>query len=350
MPANNGSAITSFEALASNGRSYLQPNVPAPLGYGVPSCRVDLSSMPSASTTFQIRARNANGPGPYSAVTNAITPAPFVDTFQGSNAHFILSGGSQIGLSPIWNDGYFVFGNVRFVNPGDASPGGLAGSGVAPAYPAGFGMTNQQMLEVTPQGASGYGVLLNIWEQNIAVTNNGQFCLRDYGFFVFLIYRPFAGAPFMGQAEATLFFESCVTGVAGSTITDAQQNWPVNFLPPASSAIFNRDTAAGVGYTANTASTFQVGGGTWNVGNHYYMAQGDVAYGANVGDFSAFVTSPTPGVVTVGAWNVVKVPVGPTGMDVLGRNNDMFYKALIGGPAPSPNDRFYLCNAGWSVT
>jgi hypothetical protein len=348
IPAS-GSAITGFTGVLSpsgiTGSSSVLTN---PIT-GI-SARVDYHSVPNVAQTATMKAVNAAGPAALaSAASNPATPAAIVDTFQGSVAALIGYGGSAPnGMSATWHNGYFDFANLRDVSPGQATvPTSVVPTANAPGAPTGFGTINK-FLEVTPQGNTAFAVLLNIFQDNPANGNNGAFDISPYGYFFFLVYKRSAlSGNFVSQSEMTANYEGVITGVSGSTITDAHQNFGGSFNAGLT-ALFNHNSGSGIGYTSNTATTFQAGSGTWAVGDHYNVQQGDIAYGSQINDYTTYITAPVAGVYTANTWNVVKVPI--TAMAIGGLNNNLFYKAAIGCPAPSPTDVMWLCYIGWSAT
>jgi hypothetical protein len=314
-----------------------------------PSVRVDFYGVGSTAQTTQIQAVNSFGAGPLSpASANSATAAQFTDTFQGKNATYIGYGGSAVGMSSLWHNGYFDFANLRDVTPGTPTNAGtFVPTATAPAYPTGFEITNQKMLEVTPQGASGYAVLMNILQDNPGAGNNGAFGIVPYKYFFFLVYKIGAtSGNFLSQPEFTANYEGVITGTSGATVIDQNQNWPINAFNPGITALFSHDTGAAIGYVSNTANTFQITSGSWNIGDHYNLQVGDQPYGTQISDYATYITAPSAGVFTANAWNVVKIPISVLGIS--GLNNDLFYKIGIGAPAPSRTDVFWLSCVGWS--
>lgn len=313
------------------------------------TARVDYHGVPNVAQTATMRQVNSFGSGAASAASNSATAAAIVDTFQSANAAMIGYGGSvPSGMSSLWRNNFFDFANLRDVTPGQATvPTSFVPTANAPSAPTGFGTINK-FLEVTPQGSGGYAVLLSILQDNPAGGNNGAFDISPYSDFFFLVYKIGAAAGnFVSQPEMTANYEGVITGVSGTTITDANQNWGGSFNAGLT-ALFNHNSGAGIGYTSNTANTFQATSGTWSIGDHYDVQQGDIAYGNGITDYASRIIAPVAGVFTLNAWNVVKVPVAALG--VVGLNNNLFYKAAIGCPAPSPTDVMWLCNIGWSVS
>lgn len=352
MPAGNGSAITQFEGITSGGGTGLQVRFTlSNSSIDALSCRVDFSGLSNTSQTCQIRAHNANGSGSYSVASNAITPVAFVDTWVDSaNCHYVQCGGSQTGLSSLWHDGYFDGQFTRYVNPGDAT---LAGTVVptmnAPAYPPGVGMTSQKLVEVTPQSAGGYGLLVNIMLQNPALGTNGIFNANPYSRFAFYIYPTQAGTYAALRTETTYNVEGQAASVTGSTVTYANQTLAVNTFPGGSTGVFDRSNGNSAGYVSNTGTVITTSAMAATAGDYVLTQVGDQIVGTNINDISAFVVGPTPGTLTLNQWNRVELPLGPTGWDMLAHNNGMHYKWSISMPAPSPKSVTYFCKTCFAV-
>lgn len=348
--AGSGGATTGFGgALSPSGITGTSSVMTNPIT-GL-SCRVDYHGVPNVAQTATMTQVNSSGSSTPSAASNSATAAAIVDSLQSAVATMIGYGGSvPSGMSPLWRNNFFDFANLRDVSPGQATvPTSFVPTANAPAAPVGFGTINK-FLEVTPQGSSGYAVLLSIFQDNPAAGNNGAFDISPFlsGYFFFLVYKiSAASGNFVSQPEMTANYEGVITNVSGSTVTDANQNFGGSFNAGLT-ALFNHNTGSGIGYTSNTSNTFQATSGSWNIGDHYDIQQGDIAYGNGITDYASRVISPVAGVFTLNAWNLVKVKVSDLG--VVGLNNNLFYKAAIGAGTPSPTDVFWLCNVGWSVS
>jgi hypothetical protein len=355
MPApNGGPQITQLEGLLSpSGITGVQPRFTPAANNGIDmqSCRVDFYNVPAGiAQTVQIRARNSNGAGNYSAASNSVSASAFTDTWtDGANMHVVQCGGSQVGLSSLWHDGYFDFQVVRYVDPGAATVNSQVPSRVAPAYPTGFGFTNQHMVECSPQTAGqGFGLLVNILLQNPALGSNGIFNLGPYSRFVFFVF-PVGGAILMGPTETTYNIEGVVSAVNAVTgaLTFANQTFGTNTLIGTSTGMFNRDTGGSSGYTSSGGTQIvsnNIAGLQVSAGNRVLTQEGDVLVGNNVGDCAPYVTWPTPGVMTQNAWNQVALSLGPSAMNALAFNNHMHYKWAI-----ASDHLFYALKTGFAA-
>lgn len=325
-----------YKATFSNGATFTVGSYASPYPAGV-TCRVDATGLPAIPLTCVVQAIFADGSlsGP-SPTSNAATPAPITQTFQGLPAYYIGYGGGTVGIDKLWNNLFFDFADVRDVVPGQATvPSAFVAAGVAPAYPA--GSTNEKMMQITPQGNSGYAVLLNIQGDN-PLSSDGTFNHANWDFLCFALYRRNAAKPFFGGWEATLNYENKVTSVAGSVLTFANQTYGVNAFAPLTGNIGILDRRTGViqGYVSNTATTLTMNSnvGPWVAGDQCDLVVGDQAVpNSNAGaDMTQWITGPVPGVYTPNAWNFYQIP--KSWMGLVGFNNNMSYKTGFGGPAP----------------
>jgi len=352
MPTDGGSQITQFQGLLSpSGITGTQSRYTI---VDALSCRVDFIGVPNTAQTAQIRAVNANGAGSYSSSSNSVTPAAYSDTWPNDshNMHVVMCGGSQVGLSSLWHDGYFNNQNVRYVSPGTATSGTFATSMNAPSYPTGLGFTNQLMAEVTPQSNAGYGFLVNILLQNPATGSNGAFNANPYTRFCGYIYPVKSGGYALGKTEATINVEGVVSNVSSNVLTFANQTLATNAFISTSTGIFNRANGGSSGYTSNTATTVtdnNAGGLNASVGDHILVQQGDQTVGLDAGDISTYIKSPSAGTLTLNQWNRFEVPLDNTGWGMLAVNGGLHYKWNVACPVSGGNGVTYFCYMGFVV-
>lgn len=354
MPAANGQPITQFEGVLSpSGATSTQTRFTlANSPIDALSCRVDFSGITNTTQTCQIRARNSNGPGAYSAASNGVIPVAFGDTWVDSaNCNYFVCGGSTIGKSSLWNDTYFNNQIVRYVSPGTATNSGTFVPAMnAPAYPTGVGMTNQLLAEVTPQNASGYGYLVNIKLQNPALGTNGVYNANPYSRFVFYMYPTLAGTYEVSKIETTFNMEGVISAVAGNTITFANQTLATNTFPVGSSGVFDRTSSQQAAYASNTATTVTTSSSlSPAIGDHVLCQVGDKIVGSDPGNPANWVISPNAGVLTLNTWNRVEVPLGSTGYNLLVVNNGLIYKWNIAAPGNASGSVTYYCKVGYAV-
>lgn len=318
------------------------------------SCRVDGYNAPSVSTTIQIRGVNASGvAGPYSAPSNAVTPAAHTNTWpaDGHNMHVVACGGTQVGLSQYWHDGYFNGQFVRYVDPGTPTSGAFATAMNCPAYPPGIGASNQKIAELTPQSNAGFGYLVNILLQNPALNSNGAFNSNPYGRFCGYIFPTVNAQHVIGRTETTINFEGVPSAVAGAVVTYANQTMGANCFVPFSTGQFNRTNGGSSGWSSNTATTItndNAGGLNAHAGDHILTQVGDQLVAQDVGGIERWIVSPTPGVLTPNVWNRWEVPVGAAGWNLPAYNFGIHYKQNIAFPIGSNGKGAgYIFDMGW---
>lgn len=346
--AANGSQVTQVEGLLTpSGITGIQPrhtlsNSPI----NAQSCRVDYFNVPPGAQTAQMRFVNANGPGPYSDPSNSVTPVAYTDTWpiDGHRAHFPFCGGSQIGINrALWNLGYFDFQlPVRTVDPGTSTSThpnfnpAFNPTVNAPPYPVGANMTNQQLLEVLPDSANGYGFLCGIFLQNGPGGNNGIFNANPYLRLCFYFYPTVAGS-YASGTETTINTEGTVNLVtaSGSSVIHEydNQDFAVNTWAPVAGSvgIFNRTIGNATGFLSNIANAITSQSITIHSGDRLLTQIGDQATGRQV-NVATYVKGPTPGVITLNQWNRAEIPLDATGYDMLVDNFGMHYKSGIAMP------------------
>lgn len=355
MPTAGSAAITQFTGTLSGGVTGTQnrfthantSNVLDAL-----SCRVDFFGVANSAQTCTIQAVNSFGASTASTASNTVTPVAFTDTWvDGASMHVVACGGTQIGLSSLWHDGYFDFQNTRYVVPGDPTitTSGLVPTMNAPAYPTGIGMTSQKMAELTPSGSgSGYGYLVNIFMDNAVSGQNGTFNSNPYSRFCFYVYPAQAGTITSQNTETTYNVEGQISAVSGNVTTFLNQTMGTNTFPSGSSAIYDRNRGTISGISANDATTVtNLGSLLAQVGDYLVMQIGDQAVQGNSNDIAPFIISPNSGSLTVGSWNRVEIPLGAAAWNLRSANQGMHYKWAVSMPAPSPTSVTYFCNVGW---
>lgn len=342
FPSGNGFAVDSFRSVCSDG-TISNITIPFTSPVAALSCRENQHGLSAGSKTFQVQAHNANGWGPLSDPSNAVTVAAITGNFLGSPAVFMECGNdATIGLSARVGDNY-AEATYRYVDPGTPA---LDGSGFnAPAYPVGVGMSNQKLAEVTG-GAS--TIQLHYFNDNPAGSNNGEIDLNNYNFWCFAFFVESATQRiFIPQLEFTFGIAGVISAVSGSgpfVLTLDNQSFPANAWTSGSaagnSAAFNRRNGAASAITANTANTVTVSSGAWSVGDHVYFHTADQrlgnAFGPGFGaNFEPFITLPTSGVMTVSQWNFAKIPLGATGLNIRNVAGGFLYKNHMGVPTGS---------------
>jgi hypothetical protein len=344
MPAS-ASQITHFDGILSDGTvGTTQPRFAVSNGdpCDAQTCRVDFTgATPSIGVTATITATSSGGTSAPSAASNSVTTTAFSDTWTDShNCYYYACGGSIIGLSSQWHDGYFDNQTlpIRYVAPGTAT---LASTTIpttnAPAYPSGIGMTNQLMAELTSQNTSGYGYLVNMFLQNGPAGQNGVFNINQYSRFGVYIYPFQAGVVSFGGIETVYFIEGRISGNADPVFTFANQNFATNTFSPGSSALIDRTSTSITGLTGNTANTVtssQAGFLNALVGDYACVAIGDqIVPSASISDLSANVIGPVAGVMTVGVWNQIEILL--SNVNIRNVNQGRWYKSSFNfvGPA-----------------
>lgn len=362
-PSANGSQVTQFEGLTSTGVTGVQPRFTlANSPVDAQACRVDFFGLTNVPMTAQVRARNANGAGPYSVASNSVTPVAFVDTWTDShNAHYMLCGGSVIDVNPLWQDTFFDFQWVRTVAPGDSTTAGPHYNAAftpamnAPAYPVGVGMTNQLMVEITPQGTGGYGILVNILSQNPALDTNGVFNANPYSRICGYIY-PTLGGTYVGGSETTFNIEGQVSAVSSGggllvNLDFANQDFTSGTFNSVAGSIgiFDRSNSASGAFSSNTTNRIVASSNlTFHAADYVNTQIGDQGT-ASYSSLAAFVTGPVPGVLTLNQWNSFEMGIGAGGMNILAFNNGMHYKWGIAVPGNGSGSVTYLTKLAWVV-
>lgn len=318
--------------------------------------RVDYYNVPAIAQTAIMRGEIGSTFGAYSPASNSVTPVAYSQVWtDGHDAHYCLCGDSTIDVSSLWSDGYFVFQWVRTVSPGDSTTAGPHYNAAftpamnAPAYPTGVGMTNQKMIEVTPQGSGGYGVLVNILLQNPALGTNGIFNANPYGRLGFYFYPTIAGS-YSGGTETTynvedVLLSSAAAGGIQQDLAFANQDFATNTFPGGSTGQFDRTSIGAQGaYVSNTGTIIRTSStSTFVNGDHILSQVGDQTTGGGFGDLAQWVTGPVPGVITLNTWNSVETPTGPTGLNMLAFNRGMHYKHGVAMPANPTGSVTYIC-------
>lgn len=328
------------------------------------SCRVDYFNVPPSAQTAQMRFRNANGPGLYSASpSNSVTPIAYSDTWlDGHNAVFPFCGGSQVGINTaLWNLTFFDFQTLplRTVAPGTSTStnpnfnSSIHPTVNAPAYPTGANMTNQQMLEVLPSGDNaGFGFLCAIYLQNApgATTFNGLFNANPFSRLCCFIFPTTAGGGYTAGGETIYAVEGVVSTVtpSGGNIVHAyaNQDFTTNTWSPVSGSIGIVDRTVGdeTNWISNTATAITSASITMNPGDVTYTAVGDQATGNQV-DITQFVV----GTWTINAWNRLEIPLGILGLNLLAFNNGMHYKSGINMPGGTSKGAAWICDYAFVV-
>ncbi len=321
--SNGGSAITSFTATASNGQTATSTTLTVPngsggsYGSGLPR-RVDFSGLPNQSLTFTVTASNANGTGPTSVASNAVTPAAYSD-------YYICCGGGIAGLNPQWSGAYSFNANYTFWVPSANPPSSVPTNPVNAA---------NGVVQVNPTNSSGYELQLFVVEQNpTGTTHNGAFNSSPFNYITFQVYPPLAGLTLNFPAwETTFNFEGVVTSGTNTSneLTDSTLNWPSNQFPTNLTGVFDRTTQGAGGYTGNTGTTISDTGMNTapGVGDHYYVQVGDISVGITLNSLTSYVTAPNAGQYTVGAWNTIKIPL--SAFQIGSVDNNILYKFHVG--------------------
>lgn len=334
--SDGGSALTQYTA-TSNPGGISASTVATTTPVAAISARIDVNGLTAGVPyTFTVTASNANGTGPTSVSSNAVTPTPYAD-------YWLADGGTVTGRNPAWGD-YSYSGLAYYgVTPGTSAHNGSGHSAPSPLTSG----TNVIELDV----ASSYGGLQPYYMHiNPATTANGRFNLAPYAYLTFSVWPTVSGQTLAVAFKHSYWYNGVATSGTNNTtaLTDSGQIWPANQF--ADGTWFLRDNTASFGpsqITANTATmlTFKSAPAPVATGDYYEIDKADQAVGLTAQLPNA---SYGPATMTPGQWNTYSIPLtafdASSGAKVAGTLILKF--AIIDGTGASSNT-LYFCNLGF---
>jgi hypothetical protein len=301
--SNGGSVLTQYTATAYTSPGGVSSGsftwgVYAPVN-GL-SCFFRINGLTGGQAyTVKVKATNANGTGPESANSNAVTPSAY--------AAYYVTHGNNPGVSSPQNTGW---GQFDFGSPANVW------NSTAQVF---TGETNSLQIS---SGVAAQPYFIDVLAPSSSVgAQAGSFNIAPYTNLVAYIYS--AGTPGAATVVAHTRWHLhmagvCTTGSGSNVVADTTANWSSNTMNVSPSFLSYFDGGGEYGQpTGNTATTISGSSRTWAPGDHYAWSLSDADFtdSGTAADLTQFVTGFWNGSSftgssswTAAAWNRIVMP------------------------------------------
>jgi hypothetical protein len=330
--SNGGSALSAYVATANPGGATAMISATTTPAVGL-SARIYFPQLTAGvAYTFTVHAVNANGIGPESAPSSAVTPLPYAD-------YYVTDGGTVTGFNPAWSN----YNGGGTFTPGVAAGTVLSSNRTGTLAPANPVTSADGVYEADIQSPYGY-MLFYKQHDSPANSGNGRFPVAPYDHIQISLYPTVAGQDLSIGFYKSAWYNGVSTAMGSdTTLTDAAQNWPTNQF--ASFAL--NDMTAGIvqtGVSGNTATTvtFNTEGVVPQAGDYYELQQADISFGNSL---TLATSGYGPSTMAVGAWNTYTIP-----LSALGIVNTEILKFILQDKTGLASNTFWVANLGFIRT